>query len=100
MFDIPLLVESGRRWREQIDRILVIDCPVETQIQRVMARSHLARETVEKIIATQATRNQRLHAADWVIENDQVSLANLLQRVSALPIKSQAIDGDLHLEQV
>jgi len=87
-FDIPLLVESGRRWREQIDRVLVIDCLVETQIQRVMARSHLPREAVEKVIAAQATRNQRLHAADWVIENDQVSLAELLQRVSTLPIKS------------
>ena len=100
LFDIPLLVESGRRWRAQIDRVLVIDCPVETQIQRVMARSQLTRETVEKIIAAQATRNQRLHAADWVIENEQVSLAELLQQVSALPIKSQAIDGDLPLEQV
>jgi dephospho-CoA kinase len=88
VFDIPLLVESGRRWREQIDRVLVIDCLVETQIQRVMARSHLPREAVEKVIAAQATRNQRLHAADWVIENDQVSLAELLQRVSTLPIKS------------
>jgi len=88
LFDIPLLVESGRRWREQIDRILVIDCPVETQIQRVMARSQLPREAVEKIIAAQATRIQRLRAADWVIENDQVSLANLLQQVSTLPIKS------------
>lgn len=100
VFDIPLLVESGRRWREQIDRILVIDCPVETQIQRVMARSQLARETVEKIIAAQATRNQRLRAADWVIENDQVSLAELLQRISMLPIESRSIDGDLPLEQV
>jgi dephospho-CoA kinase len=65
-----------------------------------MARSHLARETVEKILAAQATRNQRLRAADWVIENDQVSLAELLQQISMLPIESRSIDGDLPLEQV
>lgn len=100
VFDIPLLVESGRRWREQVDRVLVIDCPVETQIQRVMARSQFSRETVEKIIAAQATRNQRLHAADWVIDNDQLSLAELLERVTALPIKSRSTHGDLPREQV
>lgn len=88
VFDIPLLVESGHRWREQIDRILVIDCSVETQIQRVMTRSQLPRETVEKIIVSQATRHQRLHAADWVIANDHLSMVELMQQVSALPIKS------------
>lgn len=88
VFDIPLLAESGRRWRAQVDRVLVIDCVEETQIQRVMARSHFPRQTVEKIIAAQATRNQRLHAADWVIDNDDLSMAELLQMVSALPIKS------------
>ena len=100
VFDIPLLVESGQRWREQMDRILVIDCPSETQIQRVMARSHLTRESVEKIIAAQASRQQRLLAADWVIQNDQLSMSELLQRVCALPIKSRSLDGVLPLEQV
>ena len=89
VFDIPLLVESGRRWREQVDRVLVIDCPVETQILRVMTRSDLPREAVEKIIAAQASRQQRLRAADWVIHNDQCSMPELLQLTSALPIKTR-----------
>lgn len=100
VFDIPLLAESGRRWREQMDRILVVDCQVETQIQRVMVRSHLPRETVEKIIASQATRTQRLQVADWVIDNAQLSMGELRQQVSVLPIKSRSIHGDLPHEQV
>lgn len=87
VFDVPLLVESGARWRTQVDYILVIDCTVETQIQRVMARSQLSRETVEKIIASQASRNQRLYAADWVIYNEHMSLDALRHLVSHLPLK-------------
>jgi dephospho-CoA kinase len=41
VFDIPLLVESGR-WRQQVDRVLVVDCEPETQVARVAARSGLA----------------------------------------------------------
>ena len=86
VFDVPLLVESGH-WRAQVDRVLVVDCLVETQIQRVMARNHLSREEVKKIIASQATRKQRLAAADWVIYNDALSFEALDQLVSALPIQ-------------
>ena len=100
VFDIPLLVESGHRWRSQIDRILVIDCSVETQIQRVMTRNQLPRDTVEKIIAAQASRQQRLHAADWVIGNDRLAMDELRQQVSDLPIKSRSNDADLPRQQV
>ena len=85
VFDIPLLVESGR-WRGQLDRILVIDCSKETQIQRVMARNQLPLATIEKIIASQASRSVRLRAADWVICNEQISFAELAQCISSLPI--------------
>jgi len=85
VFDVPLLVESGR-WRAQVDRLLVVDCLVETQIQRVMSRNGFTRETVEKIIHAQASRLQRLAAADWVIYNDSLSLDALLNLVSALPL--------------
>jgi dephospho-CoA kinase len=81
VFDIPLLVESSR-WRPNLDRILVVDCQVETQIRRVMARSHLARDAVKKIIASQSSRAERLRAADWVIFNDQISLAQLALEVA------------------
>ena len=63
VFDIPLLVES-RRWRQRVDQVLVVDCVAEVQIARVMARSALAREDIEKIIASQAPRLARLRAAD------------------------------------
>ncbi len=86
VFDIPLLVESGARWRTQVDRVLVVDCSEATQIQRVMARNGLSRETVQSIIAAQASRAQKLAAADWVIDNDGISLEALRIEVESLPI--------------
>jgi dephospho-CoA kinase len=76
VFDIPLLAES-EYWRAQLDQILVVDCAVETQIQRVMTRSAWSREMVEKVIAAQATREVRLACADSVIFNDGIGLAHL-----------------------
>ena len=80
VFDVPLLVESGR-WRAQVDRVMVVDCSVQVQIERVMARSGLSAEQVQAIIAVQATRAQRLAAADIVICNEGRSLAQLEAQV-------------------
>jgi dephospho-CoA kinase len=80
VFDIPLLVESGR-WRQQVDRVLVVDCAVRTQVARVMQRSGLAEDAVRAIIAAQATRAQRLAAADIVICNEGLSLEELAAEV-------------------
>ena len=66
---VPLLVESGN-YRKRVDRIAVVDCSEETQIARVMRRNGLSREEVERILAAQATRAERLAAADDIIEND------------------------------
>jgi len=68
VFDVPLLVES-RRWRQRVNLVLVIDCLAEVQIARVVRRSGLDAATVERIIATQATRSERLRAADIVVAN-------------------------------
>ncbi|MCW5649754.1 MAG: dephospho-CoA kinase [Ramlibacter sp.] len=76
VFDIPLLVESGR-WRGQLDRVMVVDCRPETQVARVAARSGLAPEAVRAIMAAQAPRALRLAAADDVIFNDGVTLQQL-----------------------
>jgi dephospho-CoA kinase len=65
---IPLLVESGVA-RSRCDRVLVVDCPEEEQVRRVMSRSGLEAEEVRAIMATQATRAERLAAADDVLEN-------------------------------
>lgn len=83
VFDVPLLVESGR-WRQQVNHVLVVDCQESTQIQRVMARNGLPRDAVQAIIAAQATREQRRAAADWVIYNDGVDLAELRQQVLSI----------------
>lgn len=77
VFDVPLLVESGERWRKQVDRVMVVDCDVPTQKQRVMARSGLSAEEVERIVAQQATRAQRLACADLVVLNQDLSFDGL-----------------------
>ena len=83
VFDIPLLVESTR-WRQKVDQVLVVDCLEEVQIARVVARSGLAREMVEKIIASQASRTQRLRAADRIIFNAGDSKALLALEVEQI----------------
>jgi len=83
VFDVPLLVESAH-WRSKVDQVWVIDCSPETQINRVMARSGLTRPEVQAIIATQATRAQRLAVANQVILNDGISLAELDAQVRRL----------------
>ena len=65
---IPLLIESGVA-RSRCDRVLVVDCPEDEQVRRVMARSGLGADEVRAIMATQATRAQRLAAADDVLDN-------------------------------
>ena len=69
VFDIPLLVESGR-WARRLDAVVVVDCSAETQIERVMRRSGLTRKSVQGILASQAGRPQRRAVADAVIAND------------------------------
>jgi dephospho-CoA kinase len=84
VFDVPLLVESGERWRKQVDRVIVVDCDAETQRKRVMARSGLAAEEINRIMALQASRSQRLACADTVILNQGLSLAELETQVAQL----------------
>lgn len=69
VFDIPLLVESGR-WARRLDAVLVVDCCAETQIERVTRRSGLSRKAVQGILASQASRPARRAVADAVITND------------------------------
>lgn len=65
---VPLLVESGA-WQTWLDRVLVVDCPVEVQAERVIKRNGLPRAQVEAIIAVQIPRERRLAAADEVVDN-------------------------------
>lgn len=84
VFDVPLLVESGRRWRDIVDKVLVVDASPQTQVQRVVSRSGWTPEAVQAVIARQATREQRRAVADHVVDNDQVSLAELDHHVQAV----------------
>ena len=77
----PLLIETGQY--PICDRVLVVDVPVQLQIERTMARDNNDRAQVEAIIAAQATREERLEKADDVIVNDQ-DLAHIDREVERL----------------
>ena len=83
VLDIPLLVESGY-WRERFHRILVVDCPIQTQIERVERRSKLSSDAVQAIIASQCTRQQRLQAADFVVYNQGKSVDEIGSELARL----------------
>jgi dephospho-CoA kinase len=68
MLVVPLLVESGVD-RAHCQRNAVVDCDEETQVQRVMRRNSLPEDEVRRIIAAQATRKERIDAADDIIDN-------------------------------
>lgn len=78
---VPLLIESGGR--KLVDRVLVVDTPPETQIERTNRRDGTARRTIKKILAAQLDRSTRLSAADDVIENSS-SMETLEEAVSDL----------------
>jgi dephospho-CoA kinase len=84
VFDVPLLVEALPRWRPWMDRIVVVDCLPNTQIERVMARSGWPREAVEQVLMKQAQREHRLAVADHVLNNEGKSLEQLREQVAGL----------------
>lgn len=65
---IPLLIEAKQKLNF-IDRILVIDVPESLQIERTKVRDQLSEREIKNIMASQCSREQRLKAADDVIEN-------------------------------
>jgi dephospho-CoA kinase len=85
---IPLLAESARE--TAVDRVLVVDCPVEVQIRRLLARDAENEPQARAMISAQATREQRLALADDVILNDG-DRAALDAAVAALDAKYRAL---------
>lgn len=77
----PLLLETDQH--QLVKRVVVVDVPVEVQIERTMGRDTNSREQVERIIAAQIPREQRLARADSVIDNNQ-SLNAVAAEVRAL----------------
>ena len=81
VFVIPLLVEAGLE--RLVDRVLVVDCPEEEQVRRLVARDGETREDALRMLETQVTRERRLAAADDVIDNGGPA-AGLPARVAEL----------------
>jgi dephospho-CoA kinase len=88
VFVIPLLVEAGLE--HVVDRVLVVDCPEEEQVRRLMARDGSSREDARHMLDAQATRERRLAAADDVIDNGG-SAADLPARVAELDRRYRAL---------
>ena len=83
VFDVPLLLPASR-WRARVERLLVVDCPEDTQVRRVMQRSGWSAEQVRRVIAQQLARTERRTLADAVIFNDGLPLQALRAQVQAL----------------
>jgi len=79
---VPLLIES-KDYRARVDRVLVVDCDEQTQLARTMARSGFTEDVVRAIMASQVTRDERLAAADDVIDNNG-DVASLVPQVNSL----------------
>jgi dephospho-CoA kinase len=77
---VPLLAETGRA--AHLDRVLVVDCPPATQIERLMQRDGEDEAGARRILASQASRGQRLAIADDVIDNTGDTAAVTAQVVS------------------
>jgi dephospho-CoA kinase len=86
---VPLLVETGA-YENAADRVLVVDCPEDLQVARVMQRNAMAEPEVRAIMATQAAREARLAQADDVLVNDG-PLDTLAPRVAALHARYQVL---------
>jgi dephospho-CoA kinase len=76
--DVPLLVETGQQ--HAYDLVLVVDVPEQVQVQRLVQHRGMTQEEARARIAAQASRQQRLAAADLVVAND-ATLAALARRV-------------------
>ena len=74
---IPLLIETG--YQNFVDRVLVIDCSMETQLARLINRDDETMKNARKIIANQIERNERLKFADDIIENEKKTPINVLK---------------------
>lgn len=82
VLDIPLLVESAS-WPAQLDGVLVVDCSEDRQVARVMARNGWTRDEVQAVMAAQASRQERLATATWVIDNDSDDMQALKRQAQA-----------------
>lgn len=81
ILSVPLLVEN--KLTEMCDHVVVVDCPESLQLERALKRDGSAEATIRSIMASQASRKERIHAADDVLDNS-TTLQALESQVSAL----------------
>jgi len=82
VMSIPLLLETKQQ--DLVNRILVIDCTVEKQQERVLKRPGLDKQQFHHILEAQVTRQQRLQAADDILHNEEEDLSLLRQQINEL----------------
>lgn len=87
---VPLLIESG--FDRHTDRVLVVDCPEELQLSRLMMRDSESETRARALLAAQLGRSERLVRADDVVDNSG-SLAGTQQRVIELDARYRALAG-------
>jgi dephospho-CoA kinase len=83
VFDVPLLGEHSH-WRARVHKVLVVDCPEDTQVARVTQRPGWDEAAARRVVALQASRSARRALADAVIYNGGISLQTLHGDVQAL----------------
>ena len=83
VYDVPLLGATSL-WRQRVDRVLVVDCSLETQVERVARRPGWSAESARQVASQQLSRPQRRAMADAVIHNDGISLEELRQQLRSL----------------
>lgn len=88
---VPLLV--GSPLLQFVDRVLVVDCDEDTQLERLLARDAESTQQARKIISAQASRDERLAIADDVISNNR-GLAEIQQQVVQLDKKYRLLADD------
>ena len=83
ILSVPLLIETGMN--KMMDRILVVDCSVETQIERLIQRDKINLDEAKSILRNQTNRSTRLKVADDLIVNEKnVTLTDLEKEVFKL----------------
>ena len=88
ILSVPLLVEN--KLTTMCNHVVVVDCPEEMQLQRAVQRDGSSEQTIKSIMASQATREVRLKAADDVLDNSD-SLQHLAKQVDVLHSQLSAL---------
>ncbi|APD87119.1 dephospho-CoA kinase [Alteromonas sp. Mex14] len=91
ILSVPLLIEN--KLTEMCNYVVVVDCPETMQLERALKRDGSTEETIRNIMASQATRNERIEAADKVLDNS-TTLSALSAQIADLHNTLLALSSD------